>query len=286
MNEAIRKTAKAVEYMEDYLKTVLQGKKLWENTYIKKQMDKRERGESFSMSDHIRGMVYAMLSSNISWERVEKDIDDKSAKILSIDKIFHDYDIDFLLSCSVKELADKIRERKLASLSTNKQMEAFIHNNIHLLKSWEDSFGNIDTFYESFIEEDPSYKTLIKTLSQSDSENKMKEMSESLTAEYLRNVGYDLAKPGRHIRRILGCGVLACSEQETTPVYESIDIVREIAGILEKPVAYVDYILWAYCATGYGEICTSKNPVCYRCVVRDYCRQGRKTRTVSEHKVL
>lgn len=276
MNEAIKRTARAVEYMEDYLKTVLQGKKLWENTYIKKQIDKRERGENFSMSDHIRGMVYAMLSSNISWERVEKDIDNQSAKILSIDKIFHDYDIDFLLSCSAKELAEGIRETKLASLSTNKQMEAFIHNNIHLLKRWEDSFGSIDAFYQTFIEKDLSYKTLIKTLSQSGNENKMKEMSESLTAEYLRNIGYDLAKPGRHIRRILGSNVLACSEQETVPVYEVFDIVNEIAGILEKRIAYIDYILWSYCATGYGEICTSKNPMCYRCVVRDYCRQGGK----------
>lgn len=276
MREEIIRTAEAVKCMEEYLKTVLQGKKLWENTYVKKQIDKKERGESFDTSDHIRGMVYAMLSSGISWERVEKYIDDDSGKILPIEKIFHDFEIDFLLSCSAEKLKEDIKEKKLASLSTNKQMEALISNNIHLLKHWENLYENVDTFYQRLIEEDSSYKTLIKTLSQSDSENKMKEMSEALTAEYLRNVGYDLAKPDRHIRRILGNDILACSDQKTISVFEAMDIIKEIADLLEKHVAYVDYILWSYCATGYGEICTSKRPKCCQCVIRKYCRQGQE----------
>ena len=40
-----------------------QAKKLWENTYIKKQLDKRKNGGTFTVSDHIRGMVYSMLTS-------------------------------------------------------------------------------------------------------------------------------------------------------------------------------------------------------------------------------
>lgn len=276
MREKIVRTAEAVKCMEKYLKTVLQEKKLWENTYVKKQIDKRERGELFDISDHIRGMVYAMLSSGISWERVEKYIDNDSGKILPIEKIFHDFDIDFLLSCSAEKLKEDIKEIKLASLSTNKQIEALISNNIHLLKHWENLYQNIDTFYQQLIEEDASYKTLIKTLSQSGSENKMKEMSEALTAEYLRNVGYDLAKPDRHIRRILGNDILACSEQKTVSVFKAMDIIKEIADLLEEHVAYIDYILWSYCATGYGEICTSKHPMCCQCVIRKYCRQGQE----------
>ena len=37
-----------------------------------------------------------------------------------------------------------------------------------------------------------------------------------------------------------------------------IDIVTKIACALSKPVAEVDYILWAYCAKEYGEVCTKK----------------------------
>lgn len=274
--EAIAKTAESVEIMREYLKAVLNGKKLWENTHVKKQIEKREQGEHFTISDHIRGMVYAMLSSGISWERVEKDIDESTGRILSIDKIFHNYDVDTLLSCSVETLKEEIKVQRLAGISTNNQLKGLIPDNIMKLKKWEDAFGSIDSYYKHFIEKDSSYQTLIETLSQSDSENKMKQMSEALTAEYLRNVGYDLAKPDRHVRRILGNSVLACSEQEIVPVFEAMEIVRQIADILNRHVAEVDYILWSYCATGYGEICTSKRPLCCDCVIRKYCRNGQE----------
>lgn len=274
--EAIARTAESVEIMGEYLKTVLNGKKLWENTHVKKQIEKREQGEHFTISDHIRGMVYAMLSSGISWERVEKDIDESTGRILSIDKIFHNYDADTLLSCSVETLKEEIKVQRLAGISTNNQLKGLIPDNIRKLKKWEDAFGSIDSYYKHFIEKDSSYQTLIETLSQSDSENKMKQMSEALTAEYLRNVGYDLAKPDRHVRRILGNSILACSEQEIVPVFEAMEIVREIADILNRHVAEVDYILWSYCATGYGEICTSRRPLCCDCVIRKYCKNGQE----------
>lgn len=274
--EMVEKTAEAVELLERYLQTVLHGKKLWESTYVKKQIDKREQGEYFTISDHIRGMVYAMLSSGISWERVENDIDEDTGRILSIDKIFHNYDVDILLSCSAKTLKEEIKVQRLAGINTNNQLKGLIPDNIRKLKLWEDNFGSIDSYYKCFIEKDPSYRILVETLSQSDSENKMKQMSEALTAEYLRNVGYDLAKPDRHVRRILGNSILACSEQEIVPVFEAMDIVRKIADILHRHVAEVDCILWSYCAVGYGEICTSKRPLCCDCVVRKYCRSGQK----------
>ncbi len=274
--EAIARTAESVEIMGEYLKTVLNGKKLWENTHVKKQIEKREQGKHFTISDHIRGMVYAMLSSGISWERVEKDIDESTGRILSIDQIFQNYDADTLLSCSVETLKEEIKVQRLAGISTNNQLKGLIPDNIRKLKQWEDTFGSIDSYYKRFIEKDSSYQTLIETLSQSDSENKMKQLSEALTAEYLRNVGYDLAKPDRHVRRILGNSILACSEQEIVPVFEAMEIVREIAGILNRHVAEVDYILWSYCATGYGEICTSRRPLCCDCVIRKYCRNGQE----------
>ena len=274
--EAIARTAESVEIMGEYLKTVLNGKKLWENTHVKKQIEKREQGEHFTISDHIRGMVYAMLSSGISWERVEKDIDESTGRILSIDKIFQNYDADTLLSCSVETLKEEIKVQRLAGISTNNQLKGLIPDNIKKLKQWKDTFGSIDSYYKRFIEKDSSYQTLIETLSQSDSENKMKQLSEALTAEYLRNVGYDLAKPDRHVRRILGNSILACSEQEIVPVFEAMEIVREIADILNRHVAEVDYILWSYCATGYGEICTSRRPLCCDCVIRKYCRNGQE----------
>ena len=84
-----------------------------------------------------------------------------------------------------------------------------------------------------------------------------------------KNVGYDIAKPDRHIRRILGSKALGCSTHEVVPIFETFDIVAALAQEMNRPAAEVDYILWAYCAKGYGAICTVKNPKCKLCVVKN-----------------
>ena len=53
----------AVDTMESYLNNKLPETKLWEHSFIKKQIDRREYQENFTIEDHIRGMVYSMLSS-------------------------------------------------------------------------------------------------------------------------------------------------------------------------------------------------------------------------------
>lgn len=67
--------------------------------------------------------------------------------------------------------------------------------------------------------------------------------------------------------------ILGCSEKATVPVYEAFDIVAEIAAYMDKPCAEVDYILWSYCANGYGQICTKKNSKCNECVAQTVCRK-------------
>ena len=137
MNIKIKEVAQAVELMDKQLRTELlikdnkiQQKKLWENTYIKHQIDKRNNGECFSVNDHICAMVYSMLSSGIPWERVEKGIDNTTGRITSIDKIFQQYDPEYILKCKPESLNNEIKEIHCASQYTLKQMHALINTNI------------------------------------------------------------------------------------------------------------------------------------------------------------
>ena len=79
----------------------------------------------------------------------------------------------------------------------------------------------------------------------------------------------------RHIRRILGSKILGCSKYETVPIYEAMDIIQSIAEQMGKHCAEVDYLLWMYCANGYGEVCTVRNPKCDICVIRNICNSER-----------
>ena len=265
----------AIKQMDGYLHDQLQEKKKqWEHIFIQFQNTKRKSGGTFSIHDHIRAMVYSFLSAGISWERMESGIDLVTGRILSIDEVFHQYDPEYLLQCRPEELRDQVKHLGYASQYTRKQMTALVGTNIGKLQQLDEQYGGIDVYYHQLTDKGPSFKTLVRTLSTPKSKDKMAQMGVALVCEYLRNVGYDIPKPDRHVRRILGSERLGCSEHKIVPEFDIFDIIAELAEELGKPAAEVDYILWSYCAKGYGEICTA-NPKCEQCVVKGYCANKR-----------
>lgn len=267
--------AEVIYKMDEHLRSMLQDDtdKLWENTFIKSQIDKRSMDGIFSLSDHIRAMVYSMLSSGTVWNRISRKADTKTAYINPVDKIFCNYNPEELLICSPEQLRDELKKIHCASQYTLKQMNALISHNIPKLITIEKEYGTIDNYYREFIQSDESLVTLVKTLSETTSKDKMTQMDIPLVCEYLRNVGYDIPKPDRHICRILGSEILSFSSSKKVSAFQAFDIISKIAKLLNKSVAEVDYILWSYCSTGYGEICTSTNPKCKLCAVKTYCYQ-------------
>lgn len=265
MNSKIKDVANAVLKMEQYLIENVQENKLWENTYIHEQIAKRKQGGNFELKDHIKAMVYSMLSAEKEWYLVQPHIDNGE-----VDTIFKGFCVDSLLKCKAETLTGQIKDIHCASRLTSRQMEA-LNVNINRLIGIEKQYGSVDCFYQCLCEKDNTYKMLICTLSSVGSPYKLQQMGEALVTEYLKNVGYDICKPDRHICRLLGCNVLGCSDKEVVPVYETIDIISAIARELGKPIAEVDYILWSYCANGYGGICTVDGKKCSDCVVKKYC---------------
>lgn len=242
-------------------------KKLWENTYIKKQIDKRKIGCKFSINDHICAMVYSFLSSGGTWDRLLNFTDSQTGRITPIDDVFHQYDPEYILKCSPQDLYSEICKIAGGTQYLQKQMEALICKNILKLQSFEKDHGSIDTYYGTYA----SVKELILALSSDKSKSKLLQMGIPLVCEYLRNVGYDIPKPDRHIRRILGSNYLGYSENEIVPEWEVFDIISSLAVKTGKSPAEIDYILWSYCAKGYGEICTKERPKCSLCSVEKFC---------------
>lgn len=277
--ENIENVAKSVLLMDNQLREKLlvkdgkvQNKKLWEYTHIKKQIDRRKNGDTFTVTDHIRAIVYSMLTSGAAWNRLEPYIDIETGRIWIVDEIFYQYDVDKLLSTDPSELVGQITAQTLGTPYIKNQMNSLINTNIKKLLALEKEYGSIDNFYQSIINTDSTMKTLVKELSAVGKPYKLAQLGEALTAEYLRNVGYDVAKPDRHICRILGSEYLGCSQRKYAAPYEAIDIIADIAKSLNKLAAEVDYILWAYCASGFGEVCTLKNPKCQSCVAKQICK--------------
>jgi Predicted EndoIII-related endonuclease len=275
-----------IDQMDRHLRTELLKKdgevfveKLWENTYIKRQIDERENGASFSVNDHIRAMVYAMLSGGQSWDKYAKEADSRTGAISCVDTVFHQYHPTELLACSPEQLLQELQKLHLAPRFGSDYMNALIHVNIPKLLKWEKEYGAVDNYYQKYIQKGiekqllVSERLLIETLSDTESDNKLQQMGVPLVCEYLRNVGYNLPKPDTHIRRILGSECLGFSTSRDVSEYRSIEIMFGIAKAAQKSVAETDYILWSYCSDGFGEICTSSNPKCDVCVAKRQCRK-------------
>ena len=154
-------------------------------------------------------------------------------------------------------------------------MEALLTVNVPKLLSIEKTYGTIDTYYQKFIEIDNTLKTLIILLSSTESTSKLEQMNVALVCEYLRNIGHDIPKPDRHICRILSSEYLAFSDKKEVTPFEAFDIIVELSKMTGKSAAEVDYILWSYCADGYGEMCTKKTPKCDICIIKKYCQEER-----------
>lgn len=279
VNEITQEKAEIIFSLEQQLKNEIlkdEPSKLWDKNFIKHQIERRNRGDTFTLKDHIRAMVYSMLSSGASWDRIAKDIDPDTKCIIPVDKIFCNYDTEQLLSCTPEHLIEAVKSIGCGTPSTRKQMEALLLDNIPKMLAIEKEYGTIDTYYQKFIEIDKTLKSLVLTLSTKDSKDKITQMDIPLVCEYLRNVGYDIPKPDRHICRILGSDYLGFSSEQKVQPFEAFDIVMKLAEMTNKCVAEVDYILWSYCANGYGEICTLKNPGCKKCIVRKECKKENK----------
>lgn len=275
MNEtAIRKTAEIINRMDEQLRDKLAEKQLFEKIYIAKQIKRRrENGEKdFPLTDHIRGMVYAMLSLRFKWKQVEGAVDENTGRITELDEILYNYDPEMLLSADPLDLVKKIETHKWGSQRRKEQITGLINTNIPKLIGFQKKSGSsVDAYYQQFIEKDPTFQLLITNLAKDGSPDKIAELADAGIPEYLRNVGYDIAKPDTHVRRILGSDRLGCSEREPADALEAMEIVKQIALLCDRSAAEVDYILWSYCADGYGEICTAQIPKCAECAAAGFC---------------
>ena len=266
MSNTINEIAEAVKRMDEQLRTdLLCGDRLDEymlfDSRHKKQRDRLKSCEN-SISDHVRAMVYSMLSAGRRW----KNIEDKKVQI---DNIFLNYDPKRLEGEPAESLENQIRAIACGNRRIKQQMKAISHN-VEKLKSFEKQCGSIDGYYQKLMDKTNSSKALVKSLSQKD--NKLAELGVALVAEYLRQVGYDIPKPDTHIRRVLGNRILSCSPKEIVSEFEVFDIIAEIAADMNISAAKVDFILWTYCADGYGEICTKNKPKCNKCVAKEICK--------------
>lgn len=243
------------------LRAFLEPKGLVYESSLAAAVEERLRGKKFSLSDHIRGMVYSMLTNQTKWYRIEPHLSE-------IDKLFFGYDAAKIKGMDAEYFCRGIFSLKCGNMSTKAQMQA-LHYDIDIFEKIEKEYGSIDVFLTCM----PLHMGVAK-LSKADSPYKLRMLGEALVWEYLRNVGIDGAKPDTHLRRFFGKDRMGTSKNSTASTKEVLDQVDALSKETGMTKTEIDNIIWSYCADGYAEICTA-TPNCSKCVIVKSCKRGR-----------
>lgn len=220
----------------------------------------RAEGKSFTLSEHVGGMILALISGQNKWYRVERQLE-------NIKKLFCDYEADEILKHDGDYYFKGLQRLGANGRFAERQMAEVCHN-VKVLKSIESEYGSVDAFLEGRPVDE-----VVKTLSNPRSKYKFNQMSIALVCEYLRNVGIDTAKPDEHMKRMLGAGRLGVSTKEEASEYEVISEFYRLSKETGMWAADIDYLFWCYCAEEKAEIC-GKNPKCDKCVIKEFCNRN------------
>lgn len=223
---------------------------------ILEAVEARKNGKVFSFKEHLKGFIYAQLSALVSWKRI-KD----SQQELNI--VFCGFEKDKLKEKAPEELIDEIRALKCYSPYTTKNQINSLKANIETFEKIEQEYSSLDKF---ITHSTPS--NIIKLLADSNSTYKLKYAGVAIICEYVRNVGIDIIKPDVHIKRIAAADRLNLVTAKSD--YKIIEEFRKLSNEIGMSQVKMDYLLWNYCAKGYGEICTA-TPKCVECVIKEFC---------------
>ena len=238
--------------LEKYLKDKVQDIDLT----ILEAVNARKNGKSFNFEEHLRGFIYAQLSALVSWKKIKENQS-------RLDEIFCNFDRKQLKEKSAEDLINEITAIKCHNPYTTKNQMLSLKANIETFEKIEQEYESLEKF---ITHSSPS--NIIKLLADSKSTYKLKYAGVAIICEYVRNVGIDIIKPDVHIKRIAAADRLNLVTSKSD--YKIIDKFRQLSNEIGISQVKMDYLLWNYCAKGYGEICTA-NPKCNECMIRKYC---------------
>jgi len=228
---------------------------IWTNDNI----EQRKNGREFSLSDHVKGLIYSLLSNQRPWKGIVANMD-------KIENIFYNFDVDKIKAEKPERFINEIRQIKCGNRDISQQMKS-LSSNIAIMEKIEKDYGSMDNFVTSV----PTYE-VVKQISDNKSKYKIHRVGEALAWEYLRNVGIDGMKPDVHLCRFFSGERMGRGNNTPARINEVFETVLKLSEDTGVSMSEIDSLVWNFCSSGYGEICTS-NPRCEICPIKKYCNK-------------
>ncbi len=222
-------------------------------------VEDRSQGRLTLSNDEVfRGIILSVLSSNTVWERIERIQDE-------LEDVFFGYSIERYAALGIDEVKDRIvpwfESRGSGSAFLGQQLVYSITTAKQLLGRAR-NFGSIDQYIANLFEEKGrDAKQLAIAFGYRGLQTKLHGLGVPLAAEALKNLGYDVAKPDRHIKRAVGSfGWVQyrnwkdqARRSEPKPLDKNeflqvMTVMEEFAQEVGETTTLVDNAIWMLCS--------------------------------------
>ncbi|PRR79289.1 hypothetical protein CLLI_09630 [Clostridium liquoris] len=103
---------------------------IWTNENI----EQRKKGKEFTLSDHVKGLIYSSLSNQRPWKGIVVNMD-------KIENIFYDFDVYKIKAENPEKFINEIRQIKCGNRNISQQMKS-LSSNIATMEEIEKDYGS------------------------------------------------------------------------------------------------------------------------------------------------
>ena len=217
----------------------------------------RASGREWSDREVFEALILSILSNATEWSKVETVRDE-------IGTLFQQFDIAWYANISPSRVKDVFipwfQNRRAGSVSQSKDLTTTIQTAQEFLELIA-QHGSLEAYFKFLlVRRNLDLPSLAVALGGSKSYTKIPGLGIPLAAEFLKNIGYDVAKPDRHIIRAAGAfGWVAFKkwpDRTGTTAPTTTDSVREVVMRAVQTFAienhmmssYIDNSVWLLCS--------------------------------------
>jgi 3-methyladenine DNA glycosylase Tag len=216
----------------------------------------RATGLRLGDNEIFKSLVLAVLSNSTDWAKVERTIPDLTA-------LFQDFRIQDYAYSKSNDIDQKVSwfiSRRAGSMTLRQDLNRMIVAAKQLLILVQEH-GSLEKYLdELMLRFNGDASVVAVALGDPSSSCKLSSLGIPLAAEFLKNVGYDVCKPDRHINRAVGSfgwvqfrrwpdrSARKPPEATAREMQGVMQSMTEVAGRLGLLATYVDNAVWLLCA--------------------------------------
>lgn len=215
----------------------------------------RNEGNRYTDKEIFFGVVKAVLSTNIDYSKIE-------CVIPELHDIFKDFDIDYyanLNETGITKILYWFTCHNVGGVALKNSLTNLI-NGAKKLRSRSEEHGSLENYFDYMKSKYGNHPiNLVHQLGATNGLDKIASMGIPIAAEAMKNIGYDVAKPDRHINRAFGIffeklvpkwtkrygyEYPSVNEKDLRNIMIEVDIMAKKLGLA---VVFLDNAVWLLC---------------------------------------